>query len=206
MVLADHSGTSLHQKAMSKLTTPLTSNWTFANFRASSNPGKFLPARAPPTEIFTDLLAHGLIPDPFVGKNEREVQWVGEEDWVYRTIFETPEVARRKEKKGKKEGWKTELVLEGLDTFASVEVNGEVVAESNNMFLPLRVDVSKVLRERRKNELVIRFKSAFLEGKKRRETYPDFAWGCWNGDDSRLGVRKAQYHYVCFLFFPSYSD
>ncbi|KAI9875071.1 MAG: Beta-mannosidase B [Pleopsidium flavum] len=63
------------------------------------------------------------------------------------------------------------------------------------MFIPERVDVTDLLHSSNENELVITFESAYLIGKKTVEKYPDHHWGCWNGDASRLAVRKAQYHY-----------
>ena len=40
-----------------------------------------------PGGVHTDLLALGRIPDPFVGDNEKHVQWVAEADWEYRYQF-----------------------------------------------------------------------------------------------------------------------
>ena len=37
--------------------------------------------------VHTDLLRQGLIDDPYIGLNEREVQWVDKEDWVYEKTF-----------------------------------------------------------------------------------------------------------------------
>lgn len=166
---------------MSKITTPISKNWSFAK----STDQTFRSVECVPTEIFLDLLAHNLIPDPFPGKKELEVQWVGEEDWVYRVAFPTPAQAG-----------KTDIVFEGLDTYATVTLNGDVILESDNMFTPYRVDVTERLREDAENELSIVFESTFLRGKKIKEKWPDHYWGSWNGDESRLAVRKAQYHYV----------
>ena len=46
----------------------------------------WLPARVPGT-VQTDLMAAGLVPDPFVGSNESAIQWVGLSDWQYRSRF-----------------------------------------------------------------------------------------------------------------------
>ena len=43
-----------------------------------------------PGVVHTDLLAHGLIEDPFFRLNERAAQWVDKEDWVYETTFDIP--------------------------------------------------------------------------------------------------------------------
>mgnify|MGYP001072445743 CR=1 FL=1 len=44
-------------------------------------------AASVPGGVHTDLMALGHIPDPFVGDNERRVQWVAESDWEYRREF-----------------------------------------------------------------------------------------------------------------------
>lgn len=75
-----------------------------------------------PTEIFKDLLDAGKIKDPFVDRNEEEVQWVGERDWIYRTTFSV--------ERGIKEGEKVALVFEGLDTFADVYLNEKLILQS----------------------------------------------------------------------------
>jgi len=176
--------------AMPKTTTALSKNWSFK--RASEGTGGFRAVRNVPTEIFLDLLAHGLIPDPFSKRNELDVQWVGEENWIYATSFPTPAAATDSN------GGTTEIVFEGLDTYAAVTLNGTEILRSDNMFTPYRVDVTKLLEKvgGGENKLTILFESAFLRGKKVREQWPDFTWACWNGDSSRLAVRKAQYHYV----------
>lgn len=165
---------------------PVHSGWAFK--AADEDDSHWLPVAQFPTNIHLDLLAHQKIPDPFIGKNESLVQWVGERKWMYRTRFVLPEAART--------AGKTVLSFEGLDTFATVALNGKTILESDNMFLPHRVDVlDAVAPDGATNELVITFDSAYLRGWKRVEQHPDHKWGCWNGDNSRLAVRKAQYHW-----------
>jgi len=43
---------------------------------------RFFPATIPGC-AHTDLMVLGKIPDPFIGKNELEVQWIGDQDWEY---------------------------------------------------------------------------------------------------------------------------
>lgn len=156
-------------------------NWTFKQAN-KENDNPFRPVAQFPTNVHLDLLHHGLIPDPFIGKNELDVQWIGEADWIYRTTFSAPSVAK---------GSKAVLTFDGLDTFATVVLNGSNVLVSDNMFTPERVDVTSTIKEG-DNELVITFESAYLRGWKEVEKYPKHKWGCWNGDSSRLAVRKAQ--------------
>ncbi len=48
--------------------------------------GKWYPATVPGF-IHTDLMANGLIPDPYYGTNEDSMQWVGDSLWIYRTYL-----------------------------------------------------------------------------------------------------------------------
>src|SRR5690554_2629199 len=59
----------------------ISQGWEFSE--AGSN--EWLPASVPGT-VHADLMAAGCIPDPYIGTNEDEVQWVEERDWVYRKI------------------------------------------------------------------------------------------------------------------------
>ena len=167
---------------------PIDQNWEFK--QADKEDSKYLPVGQFPTNVHLDLLHHGLIPDPFIGKNELDVQWIGEVQWVYKTSFSAPAVAS---------GVKAILAFDGLDTFATVVLNGKTILETENMFTPERVDITSSLKEG-DNELVITFDSAYLRGWKLVEKFPDHKWGCWNGDNSRLAVGKAQYHWVSHRF------
>ncbi|KAI9810609.1 MAG: hypothetical protein M1827_006171 [Pycnora praestabilis] len=163
---------------------PINEGWEFR--QAGPKYKEFLPVAQFPTNVHLDLIAHNLIPDPYHGKNERDVQWVGEKSWIYRTTFqaESPEADR-----------KAVLVFDGLDTYATVSLNGTEILKTENMFVPERVDISRLLGVDGKNEISITFESTYLKGKKIVENHPEHHWGCWNGDPSRLAVRKAQYHY-----------
>lgn len=176
---------------------PVDQDWEFK--QADKDDSSFLPVAQFPTMIHLDLLAHKLIADPNIGKNELDCQWVGEKAWVYRTKFETPlEAAINKTGGANVDGGvgaKVVLAFAGLDTFATVVLNGHTILETDNMFIPERVDVTKHMSEG-VNELVITFDSAYLRGWERVDKHPDHVWDCWNGDVSRLAVRKSQYHWV----------
>jgi beta-mannosidase len=89
------------------------------------------------------------------------------------------------------------LAFDGLDTFATVRLNEEVILESDNMFVPHRVVVGGRLKKNDggENVLEIEFKSARLEAIKIKEAHPEHTWVGFNGDMARLAVRKAQYHW-----------
>jgi beta-mannosidase len=168
---------------------PINQNWEFR--QADNKNSKFLPVAQFPTNIHLDLIHHGLISDPFVGKNENDCQWVGEVVWVYRTSFESP--ALLIEERG---SVKAVLAFDGLDTYATVVLNGKEILKTESMFIPERIDVTTNLVKVGENTLEITFDSAYLKGWEIVEKHANHHWGCWNGDNSRLAVRKAQYHWV----------
>ncbi|KAJ1565702.1 hypothetical protein HK096_011578 [Nowakowskiella sp. JEL0078] len=138
-----------------------------------------------PSMIHTELLAYNVIPDPYEGVNENEVQWIGEKDWMYRCKFSLPDNF---------EGKSAVLAFDGLDTFATVYVNGVEVGKTENMFLRYRIEVlSEHLKVGEQNELVLVFESAWFKAKTIEKEHG--ARNKWNGDSSRLYIRKAQYHY-----------
>jgi beta-mannosidase len=101
--------------------------------------------------VHTDLRRHKLVPDPFRGTNELQLQWIEERDWEYRASFNIPATLLR-------EG-QLDLVADGLDTVATVRLNGRPVAHTENMFTGYRWAVKPLLRAGR-NELTIHFGSA----------------------------------------------
>lgn len=101
-----------------------------------------------PGSVHTDLLAAGLIPDPYLDQNERTQGWIGLTDWTYRLDIDwVPDASTRHE-----------LVFEGLDTVADVLLDGVVIASTRNMHRTYRIDVTDRLREGA-NELEVRFTS-----------------------------------------------
>lgn len=123
----------------------LTGAWKFRQ----SGTDEWLPAIVP-GGVHTDLLALGRIPDPFVGDNEKKVAWVAQNDWEYSYSFKIqPEVLQLEH---------IQLVCDGLDTLASVTLNGKLLGNTANMFRQYRWDV-KTLLKAEGNELQIRFES-----------------------------------------------
>ncbi|GGI99038.1 beta-mannosidase [Alicyclobacillus cellulosilyticus] len=106
-------------------------------FRGEGETG-WLPAKVPGC-VHTDLLRNGRIPDPFYGTNERRLQWIDKQDWEYETTFDVPPDVRGMAHK--------ELVFAGLDTYADVYLNGELVLRADNMFCTWRLDVTHLLQE-----------------------------------------------------------
>ncbi|KDR83785.1 hypothetical protein GALMADRAFT_133195 [Galerina marginata CBS 339.88] len=137
-----------------------------------------------PTTVHVELLKLKRIPDPFIGLHEWDVQWVGEAEWDFKASLDVTE--------SELASANVDLVFEGLDTFASVKLNGEVILQSENQFISHRVPVKSKLKAG-PNDLVLHFESAFLKGRDIEKSHEKYA--LWNGDSSRLHVRKAQYNY-----------
>ncbi|MBP7962501.1 MAG: glycoside hydrolase family 2 protein [Caldilineaceae bacterium] len=123
----------------------LTGAWQFRQADTEA----WLPATVP-GGVHTDLLALDRIPDPFVGDNERRVAWVAEADWDYRHQF-----AVTADLLNQPHIW---LVCDGLDTLATVELNGQTLGQTDNMFRQYRWDVKPLLKTG-ENELCIAFAS-----------------------------------------------
>ncbi|KAE8377273.1 glycoside hydrolase superfamily [Aspergillus bertholletiae] len=126
----------------------LSQGWQFRD-ASDSNPQAWRSVSSVPTVVHLDLIEHGVIPDPFIGINELQVQWVGERDWVYRVEFVSPKLDA---------GQRCELIL-----------------KSDNMFIPYRVDITKHLVPESGSvmTLEILFESALLCGRQRVKQHPE---------------------------------
>ncbi len=62
---------------------PLHDGWRFHQ----GNSGIWHPAQVP-GNTHLDLMRERIIDDPFFRLNERSVQWVDKEDWMYETHFQ----------------------------------------------------------------------------------------------------------------------
>jgi beta-mannosidase len=122
------------------------SHWQFRDTTSKV----WLPAIVPGC-VHTDLLRAKQISDPFYGTNELGLQWIEERDWEYKTAF-TASAALLAESE-------IELVADGLDTVATVYLNGKKIAATENMFISHRWSVKPLLRTGA-NELRIVFGSA----------------------------------------------
>lgn len=148
---------------------------------SSRPPGK---QAVSPEKLGKEIANEARIPDPYVDLNEIDIQWIGEKSWTYRV--ELPSLEYR-------DGFKTEIVFNGLDTFAIVKLNGTIILQSDNMFIPLRADVTNLLKGT--NQLEIEFESSLLRARELQRLHPNHKYLCWNGEPARLTTRKAQYHW-----------
>lgn len=146
------------------------------------------PVHLVPTEVHLDLQRSGLIPDPFVDLNELSVRWVADQQWTYRCQFASPA--------SRASSSITDLVFQGLDTFATVSLNGEVILNSDNMFISHRVNITDKLRpDGALNDLGITFESARLRGLELVKEHPEHRHIVHQTEIGRGPVRKAQYQW-----------
>jgi len=111
-----------------------------------------------PGDGITALHRAGVIPDPYWGRNEYDVRWVCERDWVARRFFAH-------------DGSAADLVMDGLDTVAEVRLNGVLVLSAANAHRRWRVDVTAAL-HRGDNEIEILFRSPVREAAARQAGMP----------------------------------
>jgi beta-mannosidase len=173
------------ENVMNTHVLPLNQNWFFSeqgeeNWKPASVPGN----------IHMDLYENGLIEDPFFGINEQEMQWVGRKDWTWKTRFSISE--------SQISAQNIFLRFNGLDTYATVYLNGEQILAANNMFRTWETDVKGMLHAG-ENDLEVHIRNVFDENNPKWESAPFRLMAFPNNDqaDTMIAMysRKAQFHY-----------
>lgn len=163
----------------------LSTGWEFSELGKNN----WLPATVPGS-VHTDLLHHGLIPNPMVAYNEDSLRRLEGLDWEYRHTF-TVEAATL-------DKVVNELVFDGLDTYAEVYLNDSLVILADNMFVPWQANVQSLLREG-ENSLRVIFRSAVNRGLQKAAALPyRLQISNENNPDSlktRPFTRKAPFHF-----------
>jgi beta-mannosidase len=170
----------------------LDKGWRFKQTSSLNNgtATDFLPVAQFPTVSHLDLLHHGLIPDPYIDRNEIDTLWVNEADWTYRTEAIEPINLEDDER--------AILVFEGLDTVVDVYLNGQNILFSKNMHISHRIDVTDLLKGvSEASTLELRFRSAIHFSRQERDRigYKGKDDDIHFGGSERLFLRKAQYHW-----------
>jgi len=143
-----HGGQPTHHQSR-----PLDTGWTV---RAAGGPvpdalrDAVVPAEVPGV-VHLDLLRAGLIPDPYLDDNEALLAWIGLVDWTYETVL----VLAEDDLAGAQHH---ELVFDGLDTVATVSLNGGLLAKVANQHRQYHLDVTHLLRVG-ENRLTVAFRS-----------------------------------------------
>lgn len=141
---------------------------------------QWMDARVPGC-VHTDLLRAKAIPDPFIGDNEKGLQWISDIGWEYKKTFMVSDTLFRSSH--------IELVCQGLDTYANVYLNDSLIIVADNMFREWIANIHPYLRIG-PNTLRIQFPAVTIEDKARygrlRHKLPG---------DEKVVCRKAAYEY-----------
>ncbi|MFB9234204.1 glycoside hydrolase family 2 protein [Plantactinospora siamensis] len=144
---------------------PLHDGWTLRAEPGPDVPAELIGVAVPATVpgcVHTDLLAAGLIPDPYLDANETALSWIGRTDWTYETSFDWAGADTER----------VDLVCAGLDTVATVLLNDVELGRTANMHRGWRYDVRATLRPGR-NVLRVRFGSAYRYAEAMRDRLGD---------------------------------
>lgn len=133
-----------------------------------------------PGNVFSDLLQHDQIKNPFVGTNELNVQWVSTKDWQYQSSFELDSETLQKSH--------LELTFEGLDTYASIFLNDSLLGKTDNAFRTWTFDIKNIAKAQ--NNLRVDFDKTSL-----REKEEAAKLNYKLPPDGRVFTRKAQFQY-----------
>jgi beta-mannosidase len=148
-----------------------------------------------PGTVHTDLFNQQRINDPFYRNNEKDLQWIGKKEWVYKKEFKF-----ELDQLNGEQAW---LQFDGLDTYADVYLNDKLIWQSENMFVGKAIRVDTLLINGN-NLLKIHFLSTVEEGIERFELI-DYKLPVSANDDDTLGgipgkrisvfTRKAPYQF-----------
>ncbi len=111
-----------------------------------------------PGDGISALYEAGLIPDPYFARNEYDLRWIAERDWVFERKFHLDDVG-------------FVLTLSQVDTVAEVKINGTPVLTTDNVFRSYRADISNAAR-RGENTLRITLHSSVRESADRQAALP----------------------------------
>lgn len=116
-----------------KITQNLDNDWTMRTEKFGTLPCKV------PCSLYSVLLDHKKIPDPYYRENENISTPLSDMDCEFSTEFECSDELLAAERKI--------LSFGGIDTVSEIFVNGVKVGESDNMHCALKIDISGVIKK-----------------------------------------------------------
>ncbi len=165
--------------------TPIVTDLNQWQFRSSGD-SLWAEAKVPGT-VTNDLFVQNRIPDPFVGDNAIKMQWISETDWEYETTFAVTDSLFNKPHH--------QLQFDGVDTYADVYLNGQLVLQTDNAFRRWNVDVSDLLKPSNVLLLKIRNHRDVENRLKTSEAFMPPTDDMSDGKQRRVYTRRAQYQY-----------
>ena len=133
----------------------LSGQWVLSSFENDHSTTITIPG-----DVHSALRDAKIIPDPYFGRNENDVQWVALRDWVIERSFHIDDVDSN---------WY--LDVDYLDTVAVIFLNDVPVLSADNCFRRYRPDVSSALLPG-ENVIRIHFHSSIKAGEERQAAQP----------------------------------
>lgn len=177
----------------------LHGSWEFSQ----SGKNSYYKAKVPGC-VHTDLLRADLIPDPFRGENELELDWIEHTDWEYRLSFSVPASILNREH--------VELVFEGVDTLGSISLNDHLIGRTENMFTEYRFEVKEFLQPEN-NLLIVNFLNPmdYIAEKRKLHSFPE--WNDPVGGASNIRKQQCSFGWdwgprfvTCGIYKPVYLE
>uniref|UniRef100_A0A8C2ZS38 Beta-mannosidase n=3 Tax=Cyclopterus lumpus TaxID=8103 RepID=A0A8C2ZS38_CYCLU len=135
----------------------LDGKWSLSNSDCSVS----LPAEVPGC-VHSALQQQGFIQDPYFRFNDVSYRWIAYDNWTYTTTFAGSTQLRASQK--------VLLVFDGVDTVASIWLNGLAVGKTDNMFRRYDFTVSGLLKDG-DNVLKVSLLSPVLYASERRKAH-----------------------------------
>ncbi|RLD45851.1 MAG: glycoside hydrolase family 2 protein [Bacteroidetes bacterium] len=169
----------------------INTNWGFKHIDST----QWHNAKVPGC-IHTDLFANKLIQNPFYGNNEKNLQWIENQGWIYETSFKVEQT--------KLNSKSAHIIFEGLDTYSTIILNEDTIGESKNMFVKYEFDVKTILKEHNNLRIVFQPPLSNIDTNSKNIKYPGgeqvhirkapfmFGWD-WSPRYATMGVWKNVY-------------
>ncbi|XP_019909909.2 beta-mannosidase isoform X2 [Esox lucius] len=144
-----------------RLELSLNGKWILQN----SNGSLLFPAEVPGC-VHSALLKQGFIQDIYFRFNDVAYRWIVLDNWTYTISFSPSNELRAKQR--------VRLVFEGVDTVASIFLNGVITGNTDNMFRRYEFSVGKMLRGG-ENNVEVRLLSPVVYSLERSQAHSSYA-------------------------------
>lgn len=156
----------------------LNEDWSLCQIKGQETAGQVFSVKKLPCQVHDALVQEKVIENPNITGINHNL-WVGESDWKYVKRFYLENAEGH---------WN--LIMDGLDTFAQIYINGKLTAENKSAYMPCKVYGIQGLKKG-VNEITLIFKAPVEELKKIKlpEEYERFV-----PDFCKARVFRSGYH------------
>lgn len=134
-----------------------------------------------PGDVNAALVRAGRMPSPHHGDNARQCYWVTTREWWMRRVFSARDLDLGMPV--------ADLVMDGVDGWVDVYLNGEKICRTENAFRPYCLNIKDKIRPDGQNVLLLRFQALeeILGGPRKDDVRGWF--------DARVAMRKPQFNF-----------